>query len=206
MVEKSGLDTMQLAALLPNAWKGLGELQKAAHGGSTAQDALAAWLWGWLDAKGAQGYTAQVSFHADRASLALAPGQAETFRWTDAGGDAVRVELRAGRVSAWQLERASAPYYRLTQSTEVLMSVSTDSGATWRRTTLPKPAGMQRSIFVWPVVGDPAGLLGTPDPPPVRNIRPLVDRLFFWQPEHCARSYDAERARYHLPPLLRGNP
>ena len=28
----------------------------------------------------------------------------ETFRWADAGGDAVRVELRSGRVSAWQLE------------------------------------------------------------------------------------------------------
>ena len=24
------------------------------------------WLWGWLDAKAAEGYTAQVSFHADR--------------------------------------------------------------------------------------------------------------------------------------------
>lgn len=32
----------------------------------------------------------------------------ETFRWRDAGGDAVRVELRSGRVSAWQLERAGA--------------------------------------------------------------------------------------------------
>jgi hypothetical protein len=30
----------------------------------------------------------------------------ETFRWQDAGGDAVRVELRGGCVSAWQLERA----------------------------------------------------------------------------------------------------
>lgn len=39
-----------------------------------------------------------------------------------------------------------------------------------------------------------------------RLFRPVVDWLFFWQPEHCARSYDAERARYHLPPLLRGNP
>jgi hypothetical protein len=32
----------------------------------------------------------------------------ETFRWKDAGGDAVRVELRHGRVTAWQLERAAA--------------------------------------------------------------------------------------------------
>lgn len=29
----------------------------------------------------------------------------ETFRWTDAGGDAVRVELRKGRVTAWHLDR-----------------------------------------------------------------------------------------------------
>jgi hypothetical protein len=32
----------------------------------------------------------------------------ETFRWKDAGGDAVRIELRHGRVTAWQLERAAA--------------------------------------------------------------------------------------------------
>jgi hypothetical protein len=32
----------------------------------------------------------------------------ETFRWRDSGGDAVQVELRAGRVSAWRLERAAA--------------------------------------------------------------------------------------------------
>lgn len=32
----------------------------------------------------------------------------ETFRWRDAGGDAVRVELRSGRVAGWQLERAAA--------------------------------------------------------------------------------------------------
>lgn len=32
----------------------------------------------------------------------------ETFLWQDAGGDAVRVELRGGRLSAWTLERAAA--------------------------------------------------------------------------------------------------
>ena len=32
----------------------------------------------------------------------------ETWLWRDAGGDAVRVELRAGRVSAVLLERAAA--------------------------------------------------------------------------------------------------
>lgn len=30
----------------------------------------------------------------------------ETFRWQDAGGDAVRVSLHRGRVDAWTLERA----------------------------------------------------------------------------------------------------
>jgi hypothetical protein len=32
----------------------------------------------------------------------------ETFVWADAGGDEVRVELRAGRVAAWTLTRADA--------------------------------------------------------------------------------------------------
>ena len=32
----------------------------------------------------------------------------ETFVWRDAGGDAVRVELRDGRVSAFRLDRAAA--------------------------------------------------------------------------------------------------
>jgi hypothetical protein len=31
----------------------------------------------------------------------------ETFAWTDAGGDAVHVELRDGRVTAWQLHRSA---------------------------------------------------------------------------------------------------
>ena len=31
----------------------------------------------------------------------------ETFVWTDAGGDRVRVEMRGGRCSAFTLERAS---------------------------------------------------------------------------------------------------
>lgn len=41
MILKSGLETDQLAKLLPNAWAGLGELQKAAHGGAAAQGELA---------------------------------------------------------------------------------------------------------------------------------------------------------------------
>jgi hypothetical protein len=31
----------------------------------------------------------------------------ETFEWRDAGGDAVRVELRAGRLERWSLVRAA---------------------------------------------------------------------------------------------------
>ncbi|MDB5048338.1 MAG: hypothetical protein JWO30_1409 [Fibrobacteres bacterium] len=30
------------------------------------------WLWGWLDARGGQGYTAQVSFHADQSQPQVA--------------------------------------------------------------------------------------------------------------------------------------
>lgn len=41
MILKSGLETEQLAALLPSAWAGLGELQKTAHAGGTAQGVLA---------------------------------------------------------------------------------------------------------------------------------------------------------------------
>jgi hypothetical protein len=33
----------------------------------------------------------------------------ETFTWTDAGGDAVRIEFRQGRVFAWHLQRAVPP-------------------------------------------------------------------------------------------------
>lgn len=32
----------------------------------------------------------------------------ETFVWQDDGGDSVRVELRAGRLAAWKLERAGS--------------------------------------------------------------------------------------------------
>lgn len=35
-------------------------------------------------------------------------------------------------------------------------------------------------------------------------LRPVVDALFFWQRGHCRLSYEAERRRYQLPPLLRG--
>jgi hypothetical protein len=31
----------------------------------------------------------------------------------------------------------------------------------------------------------------------------LVDVVFFWQDDHCRKAYEAERTRYHLPPILR---
>ena len=37
-----------------------------------------------------------------------AAGAPEGYTWTDAGGDAVRVELRGGRVTRWDLQRAAA--------------------------------------------------------------------------------------------------
>lgn len=40
VLRKSGLDTEQLAKLLPNTWAQLGELQKAAHGGASATGEL----------------------------------------------------------------------------------------------------------------------------------------------------------------------
>jgi hypothetical protein len=33
----------------------------------------------------------------------------ETFEWRDGSGDAVRIELRAGRLARWGLERAKQP-------------------------------------------------------------------------------------------------
>lgn len=43
------------------------------------------------------------------------------------------------------------------------------------------------------VQGKPAG----------RILRPVVDWLWFWQDDHCHKAYLSERARYHLPPILR---
>ena len=36
-------------------------------------------------------------------------GEPETFEWTDPGGDAVRVELRHGRLAAWTMVRGAPP-------------------------------------------------------------------------------------------------
>jgi hypothetical protein len=34
---------------------------------------------------------------------------------------------------------------------------------------------------------------------PFTFIRPVIDRLFFWQDGHCRRSFEAEQARRHQP-------
>lgn len=31
----------------------------------------------------------------------------------------------------------------------------------------------------------------------------LIDKLFFWQKDHCRMAYESERVRRHMPPLLR---
>jgi hypothetical protein len=38
---------------------------------------------------------------------------------------------------------------------------------------------------------------------PYSTLRPIIDGLFFWQPDHCRASYEAERARSQLPPEYR---
>lgn len=38
---------------------------------------------------------------------------------------------------------------------------------------------------------------------PFGFMRRVIDRLFWWQPNHCRSAYLAERARVQLPPELR---
>lgn len=33
----------------------------------------------------------------------------------------------------------------------------------------------------------------------------LIDRVFFWEPDHCKKSYDSEKVRNQLPPEMRGD-
>ncbi len=35
------------------------------------------------------------------------------------------------------------------------------------------------------------------------RLRATINKLFFWQDDHCLRSYENERARAHLPPEMR---
>lgn len=37
------------------------------------------------------------------------------------------------------------------------------------------------------------------DAAPYSILRPAIDRLFFWQREHCRAAYDSERVRRQLP-------
>jgi hypothetical protein len=34
---------------------------------------------------------------------------------------------------------------------------------------------------------------------PYAYLRPVIDRLFFWQPAHCKASYEAQVARRNVP-------
>ena len=33
--------------------------------------------------------------------------------------------------------------------------------------------------------------------------RRFIDRIFFWQVDHCRQAYESERMRYQFPPILR---
>lgn len=37
------------------------------------------------------------------------------------------------------------------------------------------------------------------DERPYSWLRPLIDRIFFWQPDHCQGAYESERGRAQLP-------
>lgn len=37
-----------------------------------------------------------------------------------------------------------------------------------------------------------------------KQLRQVIDSLFFWQDEHCLGAYLAERERAQMPPELRG--
>jgi hypothetical protein len=38
---------------------------------------------------------------------------------------------------------------------------------------------------------------------PFTKLQPAIDRLFFWQPEHCRQSYESELQRLQSPPAER---
>lgn len=39
---------------------------------------------------------------------------------------------------------------------------------------------------------------------PWATLRPVIDRLFFWDADHCQSSFESERKRLQMPPELRG--
>ncbi len=39
--------------------------------------------------------------------------------------------------------------------------------------------------------------------PRAKVIHAAIDKLFFWQRNHCKSAYDEERKRYQFPPTLR---
>lgn len=36
-------------------------------------------------------------------------------------------------------------------------------------------------------------------------LRRVVDTIFFWEPDHCKKSYESEKERNQLPPEFRGD-
>lgn len=35
--------------------------------------------------------------------------------------------------------------------------------------------------------------------------RRIIDAIFYWEPDHCKKSYDSEMERFQLPPEFRGD-
>jgi len=48
-------------------------------------------------------------------------------------------------------------------------------------------------MWRWHLQGKPKGTI----------FAAVIDAIFFWQEDHCRKAYEAERTRYHLPPILR---
>lgn len=48
-------------------------------------------------------------------------------------------------------------------------------------------------MWRWHLQGKPEGTI----------FAAVIDTIFFWQGDHCRKAYEAERTRYHLPPILR---
>ena len=38
---------------------------------------------------------------------------------------------------------------------------------------------------------------------PYRTLRKILNKLFFWQEDHCREAYESEIERKHLPPSMR---
>jgi hypothetical protein len=36
-------------------------------------------------------------------------------------------------------------------------------------------------------------------------MQKIINTIFFWEPDHCKRSYESEMVRSQLPPSMRGD-